>query len=357
MSDFLFISLFVLFLFSIIALLSWGAVWAFLQWARKKEIYDVPNQRSSHSIATPRGGGFGFLVVFFLSYLLIAYKLSHLTSALGLVLAGVVLAAVGAVDDLKGVPAKIRIVVHALASLFCIYIFMSEPFYLNLGMFWIKVPAVAVGFLLIFSVWMINLYNFMDGIDGIAAGQVISVSIATAFFANRFLLDIDDSTRGLVFIFFSLALAAACFGFLIWNWPPAKIFMGDIGSSVLGLLLAVQAIWGSQEYGVNFSVFLILNALFIGDATYTLIVRAARRVKVWEAHKSHLYQRLDQSGLGRKKIFLFVTAYNLLYLLPLAFWVQDTTHYSWVGLVLAYLPVVVLAIKYKAGRELSGSVS
>lgn len=351
MSDFLFVSLFVIFLFSIVSLLAWAAVGGYLKWARQKKIMDHPNARSSHTVPTPRGGGFGILSVFFLVYLFTAVFLASTGMALVIVLTGALLAVVGAIDDLKGLPAKIRLIFHLLAALSAIYFFMSEPYYLNLGVFWIKWPTVVVAFLILFTVWMINLYNFMDGIDGLAAGQVISVSIATALFANHFVLDIDDSSRGLLFIFYSLILAASCFGFLIWNWPPAKIFMGDIGSSVLGFLLAAQAIWGSQGYGINFSVFLILNAVFIGDATYTLAVRAYRRVKVWQAHRSHLYQHLDQKGYSRKKIFLALLGYNLFYLLPLAMWVQESMEFTWLALILAYLPIGVLAYFFKAGRE------
>lgn len=303
MTDFLTVSLFVIFLFIIISLSSFGAVWFYTRWAHKKSILDIPNQRSSHTQVTPRGGGFGFLAIFFIFFLAMAYALSFVATAVALVGVALVLAMVGAIDDLKGLPAKVRIVFHFIVAGLGVYIFMSEPYYLNMGILTLKAPFLVFTFLILFSVWMINLYNFMDGIDGIAAGQVISVSLATLFFANKYLLDVDDSTRGLVFIFYSIALAAACFGFLIMNWPPAKVFMGDVGSSVLGFLLAAQAIWGSQEYGVNFSVFLVLNTYFIGDATYTLLIRAFRRIKVWEAHKSHLYQRLDQKGISRKKYF------------------------------------------------------
>jgi len=200
---------------------------------------------------------------------------------------------------------------------------------------------------------MINLYNFMDGIDGIASSQAISVSLAGLLLYFLNLVGLGEFNPTLVdnfYVGFSFILAASVLGFLVWNWPPAKIFMGDVGSGSLGLLLFFQALWGVYKLNLSMSSFLLLNAVFIADSTYTLIMRALSKQKVWQAHKTHLYQRLDQAGFNRKLIFSGVAGYNLLYLLPLALLLNKQQNWSFLILVLGYAPICLLAIKFKAGQ-------
>jgi Fuc2NAc and GlcNAc transferase len=192
-----------------------------------------------------------------------------------------------------------------------------------------------------YLVWMLNLYNFMDGIDGIASVEAICSCLCACvlYWAAGF-----DSL-----IVVPLVLVMAVSGFLYWNFPPARIFMGDGGSGFLGItlgLISLQAAWVSSEF---FWVWLILLGVFIVDATVTLIRRALRGEKVYEAHRSHAYQFASRQYRRHLPVTLAVVAINLLWLLPIAacvvFWDLDGA----LGLILAYVPLVIMALRFHAG--------
>jgi Fuc2NAc and GlcNAc transferase len=194
----------------------------------------------------------------------------------------------------------------------------------------------------VYLVWLLNLYNFMDGIDGIASIEAITVCLGAA---SLYSLTGLGSHAVL-----PLLLAAAVAGFLFWNFPPAKIFMGDAGSGFLGIVLgglSLQAAWVSPPM---LWCWLILLGVFIVDATYTLVRRLLRGDKVYEAHRSHAYQFASREFGKHLPVTLAVAVLNLCWLLPIAFCVAKLGLDGAVGVVLAYIPLIVLAVRFHAGE-------
>ncbi|MNQ74182.1 putative undecaprenyl-phosphate N-acetylglucosaminyl 1-phosphate transferase [compost metagenome] len=194
-----------------------------------------------------------------------------------------------------------------------------------------------------YLVWLLNLYNFMDGIDGIASVEAICVCLGGALL---YLL-IGEGGAALA----PLSLAVAVAGFLFWNFPPARIFMGDAGSGFLGIALGVlslQAAWVAPQLLWSW---LILLGVFIVDATWTLFRRLLRGDKVYEAHRSHAYQYASRKFGKHLPVTLAVAMLNLGWLLPIALWVGVGGVDGVLGLLVAYLPLVWLAVRFKAGER------
>jgi UDP-N-acetylmuramyl pentapeptide phosphotransferase/UDP-N-acetylglucosamine-1-phosphate transferase len=262
---------------------------------------DLPNERSLHRIPTPRTGGVAILAGIIAA--LCALVLSgqgdlHLFK----ILPGTALvAAISLCDDRVGIPAAPRFAVHALAAGLAVLggdLILSEP---RLGswtwsLHWVWPSWVALVFTLLFVVWMINLYNFMDGMDGFAAGMAL---IGFGFLG---LFGWLAGESGYALICWSIALA--CLGFLFSNFPPARIFMGDTGASSLGFLAAVLILWPSVRGVFPFWAGVLVFSPFIVDATVTLLRRLLRGEKIWQAHRGHYYQRLVQLGWGHRKTVL-----------------------------------------------------
>jgi len=196
------------------------------------------------------------------------------------------------------------------------------------------------GVSLFYLVWLLNLYNFMDGIDGIAAIEAVTVVGSASF-----LLFLDDTD---VSLYPLLALISAVLGFLFWNWPPAKIFMGDVGSAFIGILIGGFSLITANNGSLDFSIWLILLAVFITDATYTLLIRLFRGEKVYEAHRSHAYQFLSRQ-YGHKAVTTGVLMINVFWLLPLAWLGRQYSHFLVISLILAYVPLILSAMKNRAG--------
>lgn len=320
------------------------------RYALARQLIDIPNARSSHVIPTPRGGGVAIVVVF-IAALLILGGLSLLPwqSIAGVVGAGGTVALIGFLDDHGHVAARWRLLGHFAAAIWAlIWIGGLPPLVLfgeTFDLAWLGHIGAAI-----YLVWMLNLYNFMDGIDGLASIQAISVCIGGALVYLLF-GDVDMALLPLL-------LAAAVFGFLCWNFPPAKIFMGDAGSGFLGIVLGVlslQAAWSNPSF---IWTWLILLGVFIVDATFTLCRRLVRGDRVYEAHRTHAYQYASRMHRSHRKVTLAVLGVNVLWLYPLAFAVASGALSGLPGLLIAYIPLLGLALRYKAGSvEPVGSVS
>jgi Fuc2NAc and GlcNAc transferase len=321
---------------------SWLMTFYLRRYALRNSLVDIPNARSSHSIPTPRGGGVS-IVVSFLGALFVCAISGVISRGAfsGLFGAGAVVALIGFADDHGHIAARWRLLGHFAAAVWFLFC-MGGLAPLTLFGFVVDLGWWGSALAAIYLVWLLNLYNFMDGIDGIAGAEAICVCLGGAF-----LYWLGDFTNEL---WLPLLLASACAGFLIWNFPPAKIFMGDAGSGFLGLILgglALQAAWVAPQLLWGW---LILAGVFIVDATYTMLHRLIRGEKVYEAHRSHAYQFASRRHLSHKKITLAVIMINVLWLAPLAFWVGAGSLDGGVGLLVAYLPLVVLAVKYNAGK-------
>ncbi|HHV77977.1 MAG TPA: glycosyltransferase family 4 protein [Syntrophothermus lipocalidus] len=297
MTSWIFLVIFLVFLLSFIGT---GLV---RRYALNKEILDIPNARSSHHHPTPRGGGLAIAVLFLTTVALFALAgLVPLRLALALCGGGLLVAGIGWIDDCFRLQASLRAMVHLLAALWSLYWLGGLPG-LNFGI--IKIPMGAVGSVLaaIGIVWLINLYNFMDGIDGIASSEAVIVGLIGGA------LELALGMPALAVVSWLLASASA--GFLLWNWPPAKIFMGDVGSGLLGFAFAVLAIASENSGALPLLVWLILLGVFIVDATATLLRRISRGERWTEAHRTHAYQLAVQAGYSHKQVTMAVIAVNV----------------------------------------------
>lgn len=260
-----------------------------------------------------------------------------LTGVLG---AGTTVALVGFLDDHGHVAARWRLLGHFAAAAWALAWMGGMPPLVLFGdtfsISWLGYVGASI-----YLVWLLNLYNFMDGIDGLASIEAISVCVGGALI---YML-LGDASMALL----PLLLAAAVFGFLCWNFPPAKIFMGDAGSGFLGLTLGVlslHAAWSNPDF---LWAWLILLGVFIVDATFTLCRRLVRGDRVYEAHRTHAYQYASRKHGSHRKVTLAVLGINILWLTPLAFAVAAGTLNGLLGLLMAYIPLLALALKYKAG--------
>jgi Fuc2NAc and GlcNAc transferase len=328
-----------IYLLVIVCAISWGLTWVIRRYAIAKSILDIPNHRSSHVLPTPRGGGVAFIICFLLAIPALAYLGFVISKAgIAIIAAGLVVAALGFWDDRVHIPALYRLLGHLSACMMTIYLLNEMPPLSLLG--WNIPPGSILNFLaVIYLTWLLNLYNFMDGIDGLAAIETITVCLGGALLY----LIVGES----LYIGLPLLLAAAVVGFLGWNFPPAKIFMGDAGSGFLGLVLGILTI---QAAGVQQQLFwgwLILLGVFIVDATMTLFTRLVQGHKIYEAHRNHAYQHAAQDFGSHLSVTMAVLVINIFWLLPMAMLVAWGKLEGFTGLVIAYLPLIILAVTLK----------
>jgi Fuc2NAc and GlcNAc transferase len=317
-----------------------------LRWlALRDGVLDIPNERSSHTIPTPRAGGVAIVVAIscgalalWLQRILPAGRVEAIAGA------GVVLAVIGFIDDHTPVLARWRLPAHFIAAWWVIHAFGGVPpvyvfgHQLPLGGFaiWLGIVTLA---------WLLNLYNFMDGIDGIAGVEAVTVCIGAVLLA-AVVPEYASEWR------LPLVVACAAAGFLVWNLPPAKVFMGDAGSCFLGLTLGAMGIMSGFHAPQLVWSWLILLGVFIVDATVTLIQRILLRERISTAHRSHAYQHATQRIGRHAPVTAAIAAINMLWLTPLALLVGTGRLEGVVGLIIAYLPLVVVARRLKAGVDL-----
>jgi len=266
----------------------------------RRDIMDRPNERSSHDTPTPRGGGIGLMTALLPAWIAGAFLFAPgpLTTADWLLpLAAAALAGVSWIDDLRDLGALPRLAAQFAAAIAGVLVLPGLVFQ---GLFppWLDATLAVIGW-----VWFVNLFNFMDGIDGISG--VESIAIAAGVVLTGVVLSIVPGGMTAQ----ALAVAAATAGFLAWNWHPAKIFLGDIGSVGLGYLLAwlLLALAAMGEWEAA----LILPLYYLADATITLLRRLARKEKVWQAHREHYYQQAVQNGRSHARVSAAVATTNL----------------------------------------------
>lgn len=281
--------------FPLAALLAWGA----LRYATRRNMLDVPVDRSLHVTPTPRGGGIAIALCVVTGAAWITL-LGPLPAHVGwaLVPGGIVVALLGWLDDRRGLPAAVRGAGYLLAAAWGAWFLLPHGVFAALPL-----AALAIA-------WFTNLYNFMDGADGIAAGQGISAGV---FGAVLFAAGGEWGAAGVCVI-----VAASCAGFLLFNFPPARMFMGDTGSCLLGYTFGVLALHGELTGVVPLAAWVLLLLWFLVDATLTLARRLVRGEKWYSPHRTHAYQLLVQSGLGHRGLLLRFILVNALLLGPLA---------------------------------------
>ncbi len=263
---------------------------------KKSVMMDIPNQRSSHEQPMPRAGGapmaiFSILAIIFLG--ITRPNLIPLNWMLTIGIGGGLIAWIGWLDDKASLSASIRFVFHIISAIWAVYLLIPTETSLLI--------KFAAGF---WVAWSINFYNFMDGLDGLAGSEAVVIALGAGYIAGRLGL--------LAPLTIAWVVASAALGFLFWNWPPAKIFMGDAGSGFLGYVFGCLAIGSGTGWAGGFYTYLLLMALFVFDASFTLIKRILRREKFWEPHRQHLYQQAAQKGFSHLEITLFFVTVNML---------------------------------------------
>lgn len=371
--------------------LAWGFLGLFFtEMTRRyalKHLLDIPNDRSAHQIPTPRGGGLAIAISFLLG-LWGLWAMNVITGILCLSLAicSSAVAIIGWLDDHYNLSAKLRLVIHFSASAFLlITLFCSLNSSQNFSYSLLDSLVLLLGFIILLCamVYFLNLYNFMDGIDGIAGMETLFLGISFILLTNNFTHLENASILGLL-------LALSSCGFLYFNWPKAKIFMGDIGSGFIGFILVALAIINLRDdiflnapypdlaistIFFDLSIFLVLSASFWCDTTLTLIKRIKRKQSPLKGHSEHAYQHLSRYfnkqfslPLAQQKTVLFAKlrgnnphqmvvliylAINLFWLLPIAILIRYEFLASFIGLLIASCPILLFFHKLGAGKPVS----
>jgi UDP-N-acetylmuramyl pentapeptide phosphotransferase/UDP-N-acetylglucosamine-1-phosphate transferase len=271
---------------------------------------DKPNSRSLHIIPTVRGGGFIFIGLSLLSIPLVSYYTQLSASGQWILMTSIfLLALIGFLDDLYSLTAKLRLLVQCIVAF--LVIFYMQPAYLDFILFSVSNQYVIVAFLFFTVIWAINHFNFMDGLDGFCASQALFLLAAYTMFLNVH--------SAFLYQYYCMSLIICLLGFLWFNFPPAKLFMGDVGSATLGFISIAIAVIGQEQYDIPIAYWFMLNSLFLLDATVTLVRRMINKEEWFAGHKKHAYQRLKQSGVDSYKILLGQTMINVTFLFLLLF--------------------------------------
>lgn len=314
---------------------------ALRRYALSRSLIDIPNARSSHTVPTPRGGGVAIVLSFLLLLpFLSIFSLLPWSAAWGLIGAGVAIAVLGFLDDHGHVAARWRLLGHFSAAAWALFWLGGMPPLKVVG-FTVDMGWIGIVLCLFYLVWMLNLYNFMDGIDGLASVEAVFACLSASLIYA--LMGLGSLAWAPLLLSFTVA------GFLYWNFPPAKIFMGDAGSGFLGIILGIfslQAAWASPSL---IWVWLILMGVFVMDATFTLIRRLVRGDKVYEAHRSHAYQYASRRFGSHLPVTLTIALVNVVWLLPVALCVALLGLDGFLGLIIAYIPLAILAWTFQAG--------
>ena len=294
-------------------------------YAIKKALLAEVNERSSHTTPTPHGGGIAIAVTWFagLTYLFLTDKIDN--SLYFALMCGIALSIVSFFDDVHELPPKMRLLVQSIVALLGI-VLLGGLKSIDFGFFVIE-NQILTNIIAFFAViWYINLYNFLDGIDGYAGSEAIFLGITgyILFWGAHFLV-----------------LIVSVVGFLVWNWHKAKIFMGDTGSTLLGYNIAIFTIYYADKNPENLWIWIVLFGLFWFDATLTLIRRYKNKEKLSQAHKKHAYQRLVQSGFAHDKVVLLSIMLNILLFL-LVYFIHNVFISFFAAVLLLYTAVKLI---------------
>lgn len=316
-------------IYIILLLISFSLTYFIKNYMIKKSFVASVNERSSHTVPTPHGGGIALSITWFIG-LIYLHFIGEITSNLFYALLfGAVISIVSFFDDIYELSPKLRLMVQALVAIGGLY-FLGGFDTLSFGIFDISNPIFTNIFAFFMIIWFINLYNFLDGINGYAGSQAVFLALAgfVLFSGNHFLV-----------------LAVAVLGFLYWNWNKAKIFMGDVGSTLLGYNIAIFTIYYANQEAINFWIWIILFGVYWFDATLTLIRRKLNKEKLSQAHKKHAYQRLTQSGWSHFKVTNYSIGLNLV-----LFSIVYFTSNIFVAFILALI-VLVLSMKFVDNKK------
>lgn len=302
-----------------------------------RRLLDTPNNRSSHNTPTPRGGGIAVAVGTVFTGV-IAHHMGYISShpIYWLIIPTGLIAMLGIADDLFNLKIGSRLAAQFFIATLGVY-FIGLESHLPVAMQWLMAATAIV-----FLVWMTNLYNFMDGINGLAALETISVCLGmTAIYW------MENKNEELAYLMVIISLSTC--GFLYWNFPKAKLFMGDAGSLFLGLCLGLLALENIGQNNNLIAAWLIMLGVFIVDASYTLFHRIITKQPFHQAHRTHAYQKIAIRLKSHTRTTTSIVIINLCWLFPLALAAVVTKLHPIAAILIAYAPLLFLAMKYKAG--------
>jgi len=323
-------------LFVCVFSISWIGVFLYRKLAIRKDILSNPNFRTLHEQPVPRGGGIIFSLIFVASVFWL-WLLNYLSNNLFLVLGvgGCAATLFGFIDDVKDIRASRKLAIQIFLSGWVLFWLNREGL---LQVDWLPLFVVTPLFLF-FLVWVMNAYNFMDGVDGMAASGAFFVTGTLTL-----LMLLINGSFELAVLFFVLMSSVG--GFMVFNWPPASIFMGDAGSIFLGYIFGSFILITVMNGEISVWTWLIVFGYFFADTTLTQIARVILVKKWYGGHRSHAYQNLARITGSHFKVTAGVVAYHVIWLLPLAFWTVLQSEMEIVAVILAILPSSVLAYKY-----------
>jgi Fuc2NAc and GlcNAc transferase len=308
--------------------------------SRALGLIKAPNERSSHVVPTPLGGGIGLATASVGACLVLAWLQPSPYLALAFLTA--VMATLGFVDDLRDLSPEMRFGIQGIVLVLLVAMIPALPHIPIAGMF---IGGTLLATLVVIAgLWWINLFNFMDGIDGIAGSQAVVILLGAAVaWLVQDLRALDDSLFWLIG-----AVVGAAVGLLVRNWPPAKIFMGDAGSNGLALIIFAIAAISIAKGELSYASWLTLVSVFLVDATITLVRRGARGELPWRAHRRHAYQQLARCW-GHRVVTLIYSGISLIWAIPLAVATALLPQYQWGLVLVAIIPLGILALLAGAG--------
>ncbi|PLY10464.1 MAG: glycosyl transferase [Arcobacter sp.] len=283
-------------IYLLLVIISFVLTFFIKNYAIKKSLVAHVNERSSHTVPIPHGGGIAIAITWFLGIIYLYVNNEIEINLFYALMIGVIISVVSYLDDLFELSAKVRLITQSLVALLGL-ILLGGLDSISFGLLDIDNFIFTNIFAFFMIIWFINLYNFLDGIDGYAGSEAIFLSLSgfILYGGSHFLI-----------------LIVAVFGFLIWNWHKAKIFMGDVGSTLLGYNVAIFTIYYANNDNKNLWIWIILFGIFWFDATLTLYRRKINGEKLSQAHKKHAYQRLTQSGWSHSKVTIYSIVINMI---------------------------------------------
>lgn len=310
-----------------LGLISFLLTYLIIKITKRYNLFNVPNERSLHLKPIPRLGGVAINLTWYagITFLFI-WKLidSNLYYAL---LCGLMISIISFIDDLFGLPVLIRIIIHFFTSVLALF-FLNGLRHFVLPGIEINYPLLIYPFVIVGMVWFINLFNFMDGIDGFASNEAITISLVLFYFSGNFI---------------TLLLNVCILGFFVWNFPKAKIFLGDTGSTQIGFILIVLGIYFHNNFDLSILNWIMIAAPFWLDATVTMVRRWYNGEKLSQSHKKHAYQRLVISGFSHPKVNLILIVINIFIFLIILLYRE----YNFIKIPLTLMTIAILFLLYK----------
>lgn len=322
--------------------MAWGVAELIRRNAALLRLVQTPNERSSHVVPTPSGGGIGIAAAGTLIGLVLAgWSEGYLLTAVAV---GAMAAVMGLLDDRFDLSSRLRLAAQfVLVGILLVAVGALPPILTPIG----ALPqGLLYAMLGLTGVWWFNLFNFMDGIDGLATTEAMFILGGAVILSAQSQAPIGNGPT----LWWIVAVVAACAGFLMHNWPPARIFMGDAGSNYVAVTIFTIALLTIANGWLGYPAWIILVASFVADATVTLVGRILARQRWFAAHRLHAYQKLSRRWKTHGKVTVLYIAINAVWLYPLAYWAQAQPDTAWWAVIVAYAPLVGFCALAGAGR-------